>query len=146
MRRTFMFIFTRAIGSRGGSCGPRQSSPQRRVFVQVFPLVNDRPILLIVGHGSRGAGANVEFEQLVTLYQQRRPEFEICLAYIEMAHPLLAEALAALGRRTGDVTLLPLFLFAAGHVKRDIPVALSTAQRESPGLRFRTSRELGVHP
>jgi sirohydrochlorin cobaltochelatase len=110
------------------------------------PLISDRPLLLIVGHGSRGVGANVEFEQLVALYQQRRPEFEIRYGYIEIAQPLLPDALAALGRTTGDITLLPLFLFAAGHVKKDIPAALATARRDAPGLRFRTARELGVHP
>lgn len=109
-------------------------------------MANERPLLLMVGHGSRGDDANAEFEQLVDLYQQRRPEFEIHHSYIEIAHPLLPEALANLGHSAGDVTLLPLFLFAAGHVKRDIPAALEIAQQKSPDLRFRTARELGIHP
>ncbi len=106
----------------------------------------DRPLLLVVGHGSRDVGANEEFEQLVALYQQRRPEFELRYGYIELAQPSLPDALASLGCSSREVTLLPLFLFAAGHVKNDIPLALATARRDSPGLRFRSARALGVHP
>ncbi len=105
----------------------------------------DRPIVLVVGHGSREAAANDEFEQLVARYQARRPEFELRHGYVELAQPSLADALAALGRGEASVTLLPLFLFAAGHVKNDIPLALAVARRNLPGASFRAARALGVH-
>jgi sirohydrochlorin ferrochelatase/(2Fe-2S) ferredoxin len=104
-----------------------------------------RPIVLIVGHGSREEAANREFEQLVARYQARRPELELRHGFIELARPSLAEALSSVGD-TGAVTLLPLFLFAAGHVKNDIPLALSVARREKPGILFHAARALGVHP
>src|ERR1700749_3409300 len=105
----------------------------------------DRPKLVIVGHGSRDAVSNDEFERLVALYQQRRPEFEVRHGYIELAQPSLIETLTNLGRDTGEVTLLPLFLFAAGHVKQDVPLAMEAAGRATPGLKFRLAQELGIH-
>jgi sirohydrochlorin ferrochelatase/(2Fe-2S) ferredoxin len=41
---------------------------------------------------------------------------------------------------------LPLFLFAAGHVKNDLPLALATARARFPSVRFVAARPLGVHP
>jgi sirohydrochlorin ferrochelatase/(2Fe-2S) ferredoxin len=105
----------------------------------------NRPIVLVVGHGSRDQSANVEFEQVVARYQAQRPGFDVRYGYVELARPSLAEALASLGRGEGRCTLLPLFLFAAGHVKNDLPLALNTARRESPGVQFAAARELGVH-
>lgn len=105
-----------------------------------------RPLVLIVGHGSRDAAANVEFEQLVARYQTRHPEFELRFGYVELAQPSLAEALAAIGSEPREVIVLPLFLFAAGHVKNDVPLALAEARRQAPGVHFSATRALGVHP
>lgn len=104
-----------------------------------------RRIVLIVGHGSRDASANQEFEQLVARYQARRPELHVCYGYLELAQPLLADALAELPLEVDEVVLLPLFLFAAGHIKTDIPAALAAVRGLRPQTRFGAARELGVH-
>ncbi len=104
------------------------------------------PALLIVGHGSRDVRTNAEFEGFVASYQATRPGFEIAPAYIELAGPPLALALRQLASRTDHVVLLPLFLFAAGHVKNDIPLALARARNEYSTVRFTVARALGVHP
>ena len=77
--------------------------------------------ILIVGHGSRDAVVNTEFEALVTEDREVRPGYEIARAYVELARPALPEGLAALARRCREVVVLPLFLFAAGPVKNDSP-------------------------
>lgn len=105
-----------------------------------------RPIVLMVGHGSRDAAANQEFEQLVARYQAHRAELELRYGYVELAQPSLAEALSGIPLDSEEVTLLPLFLFAAGHVKNDIPLALSGARRELRSVKFRAARAIGVHP
>jgi sirohydrochlorin ferrochelatase len=106
----------------------------------------NRLTVLIVGHGSRDAVANQEFERLVARYQTRRPEFLLRYGYLELAQPSLAEALAGLGSDRQPVIVVPLFLFAAGHVKSDVPLALATARRQSPHVEFLPTRALGVHP
>lgn len=104
------------------------------------------PGLLIVGHGSRDAAANVEFESLVAEYGEARPTYDIAHAYVELARPALPEALGALARRCREVIVLPVFLFAAGHVKNDLPLALAQARRQFPATRFNAARALGVDP
>jgi sirohydrochlorin ferrochelatase/(2Fe-2S) ferredoxin len=65
---------------------------------------------------------------------------------VELARPSLATALRDLAERADSVVVLPLFLFAAGHVKNDIPLALSQARHDFPTVRFTAAPALGVHP
>jgi len=102
--------------------------------------------LLIVGHGSRDQNANAEFEALVAAYRMARPDIEVTHGYVELARPSLSTALRDLAQRADSVVVLPLFLFAAGHVKNDIPLALSQARQDFPTVRFTVANALGVHP
>lgn len=102
--------------------------------------------LLIVGHGSRDPNANVEFESFVAAYRVRRPDIEVAHGYVELARPSLSTALRDLAQRADSIVVLPLFLFAAGHVKNDIPLALSQARQDFPAVRFTVANALGVHP
>jgi sirohydrochlorin ferrochelatase/(2Fe-2S) ferredoxin len=102
--------------------------------------------LLIVGHGSRDPNANDEFEALVATYRAARSDIEVAHGYVELARPSLSTALRDLAQRAESVVVLPLFLFAAGHVKNDIPLVLSQARQDFPSVRFTVANALGVHP
>jgi sirohydrochlorin cobaltochelatase len=106
----------------------------------------DRTAIVIVGHGSRDACANAELQQLVHAYRRRRPDLDVIHAHVELAEPLLDDALRALAARAQRVVAVPLFLFAAGHVKTDIPLALARARAAHPAVRFHAARALGVQP
>lgn len=106
----------------------------------------NRTTILLVGHGSREAAANQEFEALVAGYRTRQPRYEVAHGYIELAAPSLAAALDDVAGRAEHVIALPLMLFAAGHVKNDLPLALAAARRKYPHVRFDATRPLGVHP
>ncbi|MFL5274407.1 MAG: sirohydrochlorin chelatase [Anaeromyxobacteraceae bacterium] len=104
----------------------------------------ERIAVLILGHGSRVARANEEFEALVAAYRRRGPDLDIAHGYVELAAPLLGDALAALAARADRVVVLPLFLLAAGHVKDDVPEALAVARAAFPRVRFEAARVIGV--
>jgi sirohydrochlorin cobaltochelatase len=104
-----------------------------------------RTALLIVGHGSRDAAGNAEFEALVAAYRAAR-SLDVAYGYVELAEPSLQVALHELAQRADHVVVLPLFLFAAGHVKNDLPLALHHARERFPAVRFTAARALGVHP
>jgi sirohydrochlorin ferrochelatase len=105
----------------------------------------ERLAVLVLGHGSRRSRANEEFEACVEAFRRRHPELDVGRAYVELAEPLLGEGLARLAGRAERVVVLPLFLFAAGHVKEDVPRALGAARTASPSVRFEAARALGVH-
>ena len=102
--------------------------------------------VLIVGHGSRDSCATIECESVVATYRTRRPDLDVVHGYVELTSPSLVMALRQLAQRVDFVVVLPLFLFAAGHVKNDIPLALSQAREEFPAVRFTVAHALGVHP
>ena len=106
----------------------------------------NQPTILVVGHGSRDAEANTEFEAVVAALRERLADFQVTHGYIELAKPSLAEALADCGARSGQVVVLPLLLLAAGHVKNDIPLALAQVRQNHPDTDFVSARALGVHP
>lgn len=105
-----------------------------------------RPLILLVGHGSRDPQGNQEFEALIAAYRSSRPEFQVAHCYVELAEPSLASALTASANSSNEVIVVPLFLFSAGHVKNDIPIALAAARNKHSQVQFIAARELGVHP
>lgn len=102
--------------------------------------------VLVIGHGSRRAGANREMVALVERYRTRRPELAIELGYIELAEPHFSGPLQRLCAASQQVIILPLFLFAAGHLKNDVPLAIARARARFPEVAIRLARPLGVHP
>jgi sirohydrochlorin cobaltochelatase len=102
--------------------------------------------VVLVAHGSREPGANREHEALVAEVQRRRPNQLVTAGYIELAAPSVEDATRALASRVDCVVVVPVLLFAAGHVKNDIPLAIDRVQREFPNIRIVASPALGVHP
>jgi sirohydrochlorin cobaltochelatase len=119
-------------------------SPSAPVLTRIESVL--KRVVLLVGHGSRNASANRDFEELVSGYRARHPELTIDHCYLELAEPVLGDALDACARRFQEVVVVPLFLFAAGHTKNDIPLALSLVREKHPKVRFCVARVLGVHP
>lgn len=135
------------IGRADGICSCAAAAPPIQGTRISVAASSSETIVLVVGHGSRQQSANADFEALVEAYRRRRPDLDVRCAYIEIARPALAEALAELGHAAcRQVVVLPLFLFRAGHVKNDIPLALAAARRVFPATRFLAAEPLGVHP
>jgi sirohydrochlorin cobaltochelatase len=92
--------------------------------------------LLLFAHGARDAAWARPFEAVAARLRAARPDTPLALAYLEFMSPGMLEAanqLAAAGCTT--VQVVPLFLGAGGHVRRDIPPLLA-ALREQHGERI----------
>jgi len=102
--------------------------------------------VLIVSHGSRDTSANKEFLRLVRQYQLRHPRWKVAHAYLEMASPLLSEALVRSAHRARVIEVLPLFLFRAKHVRTHIPEILASFKKIHPEIKVRLAKPLGAEP
>jgi sirohydrochlorin cobaltochelatase len=81
--------------------------------------------LLLFAHGARDPRWALPFEDVARRIRAREPGLAIELAFLEFMKPDLAAAgdrLAALGCNRVDV--VPLFLGAGGHVRKDLPALL----------------------
>jgi sirohydrochlorin cobaltochelatase len=103
--------------------------------------------ILIAGHGSRDSDGIAEFLNLARLFQARRPETPIEVAFLEFARPTIQEGIDRLAR-TGVTTIvvLPGVLMAAGHAKNDMASEVRRARERYPALDIRMGAALDVEP
>lgn len=99
--------------------------------------------VLIISHGSRDSSANNDFKHLVHSYRKLHPLWKVTHAFLEISQPSIPEALETLAFITDEIFVLPLFLFAAKHVKKHIPQILKTFQKKHPKVKLKLGKPLG---
>ena len=81
--------------------------------------------ILICGHGSRNKLAISEFEELTKSIKERFIDIKVEYGFLEFAKPSIADGLEKLRLNSiKKIIAIPAMLFAAGHVKNDIPSVL----------------------
>jgi len=101
--------------------------------------------IMICGHGSRSVAAVDEFHGLADALRQRLPSHHVESGFLEFARPMIRDGLEALksnGKKR--ILCLPGMLFAAGHVKNDLPSEINEFARENPEIEVTFGRELAV--
>jgi sirohydrochlorin cobaltochelatase len=102
--------------------------------------------VMVCGHGSRDVAAVDEFHGLVRKLAERLPEHPLESGFLEFARPIIREGLDQLRECGVDhVLAVPGMLFAAGHVKNDVPSVLNAYAAEH-GIRIDFGRDLGIDP
>jgi sirohydrochlorin cobaltochelatase len=103
--------------------------------------------IMVCGHGSRDNEALVEFERLALGLRARLPASDIATGYLEFARPTIRDGLAALtARGARRILAVPGMLFAASHVKNDLPWEINSFAAEHPEVELRFGRELSIEP
>jgi len=103
--------------------------------------------IMVCGHGSRDAEAIREFEGLTAGLKSAHPDLDIEAGYLEFARPMIREGLEKLAARgAARILALPGMLFAASHVKNDLPWEINSFAAAYPGLELRFGRELAIEP
>ncbi len=100
--------------------------------------------VMICGHGSRDEDAVTEFNQLAVRLRAHFPDWPVESGFLEFARPIIHEGLTKLkDAGVTRVLAVPGMLFAAGHVKNDLPWELNTfAHQNDVTIEF--GRELGI--
>ena len=101
--------------------------------------------VMVCGHGSRDADAVREFLALSEGLKPRLPGYDLEIGFLEFARPVIREGLEALVRRGNRrILAVPGMLFAAGHVKNDVPSEINEFAHAHPGIDIRLGRDLGI--
>ena len=107
----------------------------------------DQAAVMICGHGSRDKAAVDEFNQLSVRLKQKLPGHDIESGFLEFAEPVIRTGLEKLkARGAKKIICLPGMLFAAGHVKNDLPSEINTFAAENPGIEVIFGRDLAIDP
>ena len=105
----------------------------------------DDEAILLAGHGSRREKSNEQVCDLAAALEERLG-LPVDAAFLELAAPAIPEAIAGLAGAVSEITVVHLSLFAASHVKNDVPLAVEQARAEHPDVTINNGAHLGVHP
>ena len=100
--------------------------------------------LVLFAHGARDARWAEPFEAVAARARAQQPDWQVRLAYLELMSPTLADA----GRALVDcgcerIDIVPLFLGAGGHVRKDLPVLVDALRDAHPHVRWHLQRPIG---
>jgi len=107
--------------------------------------MTDNTAVMICGHGSRDDNAIEEFNKLAGHLSNRLPDFDVESGFLEFATPVIRTGLDKLKQRGAKkIVCVPGMLFAAGHVKNDLPSEVNNFAAENPEIEMIFGRELAV--
>ena len=102
--------------------------------------------LLLIAHGSRQAEANADLHHVAAKLRERGHEMVVA-AFLELAEPdMRAGGRQCVAAGAQRVVLVPYFLSAGVHVRRDLSAAREALAAEFPGVAFVRADALGRHP
>jgi sirohydrochlorin cobaltochelatase len=101
--------------------------------------------LLLFAHGARDPAWSVPFEGVARRIAAERPDLPMALAYLEFMSPGFEEAAEALiAQGVCRIHIVPMFLGASGHVRRDIPPLIAQLQaRHGPAVQWHLHAAIG---
>jgi sirohydrochlorin cobaltochelatase len=100
--------------------------------------------ILLFAHGARDPAWARPFETIAARMRATTPERPVALGFLELMAPDLDAAAAQLiDAGCSTLTVVPLFLGAGGHVRRDLPERLAVLQARHPGVAIRTTASIG---
>jgi sirohydrochlorin cobaltochelatase len=108
--------------------------------------MNDTAVLLC-GHGSRDPDAIGEFEVAAAALRRRLAPLDFATGYLEFARPTIQQGLADLAARGARrILAVPGMLFAASHVKNDLPWEMNSFMAGNSGIEVKLGRDLAIDP
>jgi len=100
--------------------------------------------LLLFAHGARDSRWAIPFEDIVQRVRHAAPAVPVRLCFLEFMQPGLVDGGDALALEgCAHVDVVPLFLGAGGHVRKDIPLLLAELENRHPHVRFELRPAIG---
>lgn len=100
--------------------------------------------VLLFAHGARDSRWAIPFEDVARRVREAAPEAQVTLAFLEFMNPDMVDA----GRQLAEagcthVDVVPLFLGAGGHVRKDVPQLLASLQSAHPAVHWELRPAVG---
>jgi sirohydrochlorin ferrochelatase len=102
--------------------------------------------VLLIAHGSRHTEANADLEYVAAELRRRGRYGIVVASFLELAEPgIEAGGVHCVEHGAERVILLPYFLSAGVHVRRDLTEACRRLAERFPHVQFRLAEPLGRH-
>jgi sirohydrochlorin cobaltochelatase len=100
--------------------------------------------VLLFAHGARDARWAEPFDEVARRVRQREPAVAVRLAFLEFMTPTLRDAGVSLVEAgCTRIDVVPLFLGAGGHVRKDLPALLDELAAAYPQVQWHLQRAIG---
>ena len=106
-----------------------------------------RTAVIILGHGSRNAGADEAIRKVVDGVKRTGSFAVVEHAFLQYVPPTPLEALErCVGKNVDRIVIVPFFLQAGAHVTKDIPELIERSRKEHPKIEIIVTDYVGTHP
>ena len=100
--------------------------------------------LILFAHGARDPAWAAPFEAIAARIRQASPGTVVRLAFLELMQPDLATVVAELAQANVlQARVVPVFMAAGSHLKRDLPQRISAAQQAHPAIHLTLTPPVG---
>ena len=100
--------------------------------------------IILFAHGARDPAWSRPFEAVAERLRALQPGAEVRLAYLEFMSPSLVEAGHELVQSgAAEIRIVPMFLGAGGHVRKDLPRLLAALQQQHPQVTWNLQGTIG---
>jgi sirohydrochlorin cobaltochelatase len=100
--------------------------------------------LILFAHGAREPGWGAPFETLASRVRALAPHTPVRVAFLELMTPDLDTAVAQLvACSVESIRIVPIFLGAGGHLRRDLPALVAALRERYPGVAFDCAAPVG---
>jgi sirohydrochlorin ferrochelatase len=101
--------------------------------------------ILYIGHGTRSKKGAVEAKSFLQRVMLRMTVPIQEISFLELTEPSIEAGFRrCVERGATEITVVPIFLLAAAHIKEDIPTALSSLQVRYPNVQVNVRNPFGV--
>ncbi|MED1470611.1 sirohydrochlorin chelatase [Bacillus salipaludis] len=101
--------------------------------------------ILYIGHGTRSKKGAEEVKSFLNRVIERVDVLIQEISFLELTEPSIEEGFRrCVEKGASEITVVPIFLLAAGHIKEDIPNALSVLGEQYPEIQVQVRNPFGV--
>src|SRR5262249_35191777 len=112
-----------------------------------MPDPNPKTAIVLIAHGSREEAANADLRHLADELRRLGEYDLVSAAYLELASPTIEEAASnCIVQGAKRLILLPHFLSAGVHIKRDLASIRDRLAEHFPEVDIRLAEPIGRHP
>lgn len=105
----------------------------------------NRETIILLGHGSRIAGANSILKSIMEIVKPKFPDEDIEYAFLEFAEPNINDVFEkCIGGGSNLIYVIPYFLYSGNHVSRDIPEIINEFSAKYPGVAIKYGDYIGI--
>ncbi|MCX7170471.1 MAG: CbiX/SirB N-terminal domain-containing protein [Proteobacteria bacterium] len=103
--------------------------------------------ILLFGHGARNPEWAAPFHRIREAILERQPDALVEMGFLELMRPTLDEAIDALvARGVRHMVIVPIFMAAGVHVRKDLPLLAGAAMERHQQLSISLAEPVGEAP